>query len=86
MTGLYLGLIFRIGLAVAILGAVLYGRLIYLQKGKAPVPAPLLTALSAVKWAGNATFILLLFLGFWPFGRSSINDFFHQVNHVLQIF
>jgi hypothetical protein len=86
MTGLYLGRIFRIAVANAIAGIALYGRLSYLQKRKLPVPALLLTALSVVKWAGTATFMLLLFLGFWPFGRSNINDFFHQVNRVLQIF
>lgn len=86
MTGLYLRLIFRIYTANAIAGIALYGRLTHLQKKKLPVPAPLLTTLSVVKWTGIATFMLLLFLGFWPFGRSNINDFFHQVNRVLQIF
>jgi len=86
MTGLYLGLIFRVYTANAIAGIALYVRLTYLQKRKLPVPALLLTALSVVKWAGIATFMVLLFLGFWPSGRSNINDFFHQVNRVLQIF
>lgn len=86
MVGLYLTLLFDICFANAVVGVALYGWTMYLQRKGRPVPGALQSTLLVQKWLGVAGLSLLVVLGFLPFDRSWMNDFFHSLNRVLHIF
>lgn len=86
MVGLYLTLLFDICFANAVVGVALYGWTMYLQRKGRPVPRVWQSTLLVQKWLGVAGLSLVVVLGFWPFDRSWMNDFFHSLNRVLHIF
>lgn len=86
MTGLYLMLLFRIAFANACVGVVLYGWLAYLRRRGRTQPPAALKLMQFINWFGLVAFWLLVVLGFWPFDRSWMNDFFHSLNRALHIF